>query len=329
VKNHIIFFSGGKSSFAVAAYVKDQYPDDNILLYFNDTLWENEDLYRFIDEVSDKLQLPMLTHSMGITPLQLMHDMKFVFNSRVGECSKILKMRVARNFIKRGKRPPIEKWRNKQYLKQDDVRTDATLYFGIGFDEMHREKAIVENWKPFDVQMPLIENNIDTKALLKKYAIRQPILYDFGFAHNNCNGRCVKAGQGHYRLLKEKMPDVFEEIMEQEHHISMYVSAYHYITDDKGEDTIPKDVQESMLSELEDAYRDYFSGKAKRPGIYIHPAAGSSNGFHDVKIHTFMRKKSDPYSLRQLHYDVENEPEQIDIFDIGGCGCFVHFEGAG
>ena len=41
VMNHIIFFSGGKSSFAVADYVKEKYPNDNILLYFTDTLWED------------------------------------------------------------------------------------------------------------------------------------------------------------------------------------------------------------------------------------------------------------------------------------------------
>jgi 3'-phosphoadenosine 5'-phosphosulfate sulfotransferase (PAPS reductase)/FAD synthetase len=53
--NHIIFFSGGKASLATADYVKNTYPDDNILLYNTDTLWENEDLYRFINEPSDKL----------------------------------------------------------------------------------------------------------------------------------------------------------------------------------------------------------------------------------------------------------------------------------
>lgn len=47
IKNHIIFFSGGTASFAVAAWVKKKHPNDNILLYFTDTLWESEDLYRF------------------------------------------------------------------------------------------------------------------------------------------------------------------------------------------------------------------------------------------------------------------------------------------
>mgnify|MGYP003412778292 CR=1 FL=1 len=33
-----------------------------------------------------------------------------------------------------------------------------------------------------------------------------------------------------------------------------------------------------------------------------------------------------PYTLRELREDAEKKPEQIDIFDIGGCGCFVNYE---
>lgn len=82
MRNHIIFFSGGLSSFSVADYVKEQFPEDNICLYFNDILWESEDLYRGINEASDKLELPLLTHSIGLDPIQLMFEQKVVFNSR-------------------------------------------------------------------------------------------------------------------------------------------------------------------------------------------------------------------------------------------------------
>lgn len=196
MKNHIIFFSGGKASFAVADYVKSCYPNDNIVLYFTDTLWEDDDLYRFIIEGSDKLKLPMLTHSKGLNPIQLMFEKKLVFNSMIGDCSKILKIKVGRDFLKKGIKPKIEKWRNKQYLKQDNFIKDATLYFGIGWDEMHRQEDIITNWKPFQVEMPLIDNLIYPDDILKKHKIRQPRLYDYGFAHNNCAARCCKGGQG-------------------------------------------------------------------------------------------------------------------------------------
>lgn len=349
-KNHIIFFSGGKASFAAADYVKGKFPGDNIVLYFTDTMWENDDSYRFIKEASDKLELPLLIHSAGLTPTQLMFEKKLVYNSRIGDCSKILKMRVSSDFLKKGIKPKFEEWRNKQYLKQEDFISNATLYLGISFDEMHREESIVKNWRPFQVVMPLIENAINSDEILKKYNIREPILYKHGFSHNNCNGRCVKAGQGHYNLLRKTMPDVFQKHLEEEYHLCMCVSAYRYIInkDVPLEDQIPPEVQEKMLQELDDAYRDYFYGRAAKPKLYIHPAASATCDYMKIRKYSYMKRKSkvplhrevldengkirtevvypnEPYTLRDFAIETRKSPEQIDIFDIGGCGCFVQY----
>lgn len=324
MKNHIIFFSGGKASLAVADFVKVHFPEDNILLYFTDTLWESPDLYRFIHEASDKLQLPLLIHGSGLNPIQLMFEKKLVYNSMIGDCSKILKQKVSRDFLKKGIEPAMTQWKNQQYLKHKDFVYDPVLYFGIGFEEMHREPAIRKNWQPFQVNMPLIDNNIWKDEVLKKYGIKQPVLYDYGFSHNNCNGRCVKAGQGHYKLLKERMPDVFRKIMEQEHHLKICVSAYRYIMDDKVPEAerIPEHVRERMLAELDDAYRDYFYDRAERPKLYIHPAASATVEYMHIQQYSFMKRDSKPYPIRSLHYEVEGD-QQIDLFDIGGCGCFT------
>lgn len=275
--------------------------------------------------------------------MELMFEKKLVFNSMIGDCSKILKMKVSRDYLKKGLVPPIEKWRNKQYLKSDSFIEDATLYFGIGFEEMHREGAIRKNWQPFKVEMPLIENIIDNDEILKKYNLRQPILYDMGFSHNNCNARCVKAGQGHYKNLLAKMPDVFNEILIQEHYIKLYVSSYRYLIDEKvpEEDRIPKEVQEMEIAKLDDAYRDFFYGRAKKPKLYIHPAASAAPRYAEIKQYSFMKKSSGgvtkPYPIRSLKYDVEGHPfnrghaekfiasKPVDDLDIGGCGCFVDF----
>ena len=329
--NRIIFSSGGTASLAVADWVKEHHPDDNIVMYFTDTLWEHPDCYRMLREGSDKLQLPLLTHSLGLNPIQLMFEKKMVYNSMIGDCSKILKIGVGSKFLKKGIEPPVVKWRNEQFLKDKDFTTDAILYFGIGFDEMHREGSIVENWAPFKVEFPLIQNNIWKDDVLKKYDIEKPELYKMGFTHNNCHGRCVKAGQGHYKLLKEKMPDVFRKIMEQEFHLKICVSAYRYTTKgndpkDKNpipdEDKIPLHVQESMLAELDDAYRDYFYDRSDKPKRYIHPAGAAATMYAKIQQYSFMKRDSQPYPIRDLHYEVEDD-QQIDIFDIGGCGCFT------
>jgi hypothetical protein len=317
VRNHIIFFSGGMASFSVADYVKTNFPHDNILLYFTDTLWEDEDLYRFIHEGSDKLELPLLIHSRGITPPQLMIMQKFMANSRVGTCSYELKMKVATDYLKKGIVPEIETWYNKEYLKADEFINGATLYFGIGFEELHREEPIKQNWKPFKVEMPHIENIIDNDETLKKYNIRKPRLYDMQFTHNNCKGRCVKAGQAHFKNLLMKDEKTYVELMEQEIVISEYIryTKQPAIKNGKQPDYMFKDVYHFVTTGEKSAkIRNIIESNqhTKNWNFGI-----DSKGSAIKKQYTFMKK----YSLEEL----EKQPIQADIWDYGGCGCFVQF----
>ena len=77
--------------------------------------------------------------------------------------------------------------------------------------QLHRQPAIVENWKPFKVEMPLIDNPIVKGESLNIYNIKKPLMYDLGFSHNNFNGRFVKAMQGHFTNLLQQIPEVFKK----------------------------------------------------------------------------------------------------------------------
>lgn len=317
MKNHIVFFSGGKSSFAVAEYVKRNFKDDNIFLYYTDVNWEDEDLTRFIYEVSDKLELPMLIHSKGITPAQLMVEKKFMANSRVGICSKELKMKVSSDFIRKGIVPEVRKWHNKEFLKNENILENPILYFGISFMEAHREEAIRYNWQPYQVEMPLIDNIIDCDQLLKEYDIRTPRLYLQGFQHNNCKGRCVKAGQGHFKNLLLKDKNTFDELKEQEIVISDYIRYTKQPAIKKGlqKDYMYKDVWEFVTTgkkskKIQHIIDTYHYRKKFSFGV-------DSKGVGIKKPYTFMKK----LSLVEL----EKEPAQCDMFDIGGCGCFSDY----
>jgi len=310
--NRIVFFSGGLSSFAVAHHLKSEYPNDNIVLYFTDTKWEDEDLYRFINEASDKLELPMLTHSSGLDPVQLMIKQKIIFNSRMGNCSTILKMKVADKFLKKGIKPEFEEWRNKEYLKDENFITDAILYFGISFDEFHRTKAIKENWKPFEVEFPLCKMFFDYDELLTKYEIAKPRMYLKGFTHNNCKGRCVKAGKGHYKLLFNEDNETFNEIMMIEHMLSIYVGAYHQMR--KEEDN---DFYKMAIPLLEHNEREmekwHASGYKYKPDIHFMTIDNQPTILKNV-------------SLKDIQKGVKDKM-RLDLFDeIGGCGCFVDFD---
>lgn len=201
----IIFFSGGKGSFLVAHYLKNKFPNDNIVLYFTDTLFEDKDLYRFIREVSDKLELPLLIHNIGKTPLDLMEEDTFLYNSRIANCSLKLKVKVAKKFLQNKEKPLYEEWYNKQFLLDEKTMLEKpTLYFGIDFTESHRTKAIIKNWSKFTCEFPLIDNLLDFEEILNLYNIEIPALYKKGFSHNNCAGRCIKGGQAHWlNLLKQ------------------------------------------------------------------------------------------------------------------------------
>jgi 3'-phosphoadenosine 5'-phosphosulfate sulfotransferase (PAPS reductase)/FAD synthetase len=52
---HIIFYSGGIGSYFAAKRVLEKHRPEDVILLFTDTLIEDKDLYRFLDETSKKL----------------------------------------------------------------------------------------------------------------------------------------------------------------------------------------------------------------------------------------------------------------------------------
>ena len=48
---HIVSLSGGTSSAVAADRVINRYGRDNVILWFADTNWEDEDLYRFLKDL--------------------------------------------------------------------------------------------------------------------------------------------------------------------------------------------------------------------------------------------------------------------------------------
>ncbi|WJV32336.1 hypothetical protein QTG56_23530 (plasmid) [Rossellomorea sp. AcN35-11] len=220
--------------------------------------------------------------------------------------------------MKKGKEPEVVKWYNKEYLINDNFLEDATLYFGIGIGELHREEPIRSNWAPYKVYMPLIENMIDVDEVLKKHKIRPGSMYDMNFSHNNCWGRCVKAGQGHFKNLMMKQPEIYNELMEQEIVISEYIryKKQPSIRSGKGKDYLFDEVWNFVST----------GEKTKKIQHIIETNKYTKNNLFGVdskerdikKQYTFMKTKS----LEELY----QEPVQCDIWDVGGCGCFIDYE---
>lgn len=150
-------------------------------------------------------------------------------------------------------------------------------------------------------------------------------MYTKGFSHHNCHGRCVRGGLAHFKRLKTEMPEIFNELTEQEHYLKLYVSEYHYIKNLE-EDGLDDEVKALWHKQLEDCYRDYFYGRAKRPKTYI-PTNLVINQY------SFMKRKGGAYPLSFYARDLngkqafQSEEDQFDLnYDEAGCGCFLDVE---
>ncbi|MEH6941621.1 hypothetical protein [Bacillus sp. JJ722] len=193
---HIVFYSGGIGSWATAKRVITKYGKENVILLFTDTLIEDEDLYRFIDETVKELGVQYVKIADGRTPFEVYKDVRFLGNSRIAPCSHKLKQDVADRWIKENFKPE-----------------ECILYLGIDWTEGHRTKAPRKNWHPYQVEFPMCEEPYVTKEEmlqeLESLGFDTPRIYKMGFAHNNCGGFCCRAGQGHFANLLKQMPERF------------------------------------------------------------------------------------------------------------------------
>jgi 3'-phosphoadenosine 5'-phosphosulfate sulfotransferase (PAPS reductase)/FAD synthetase len=250
---HVVMFSGGIGSWAAAARV----PNPKTLL-FADTLIEDADLYRFLEEAAANVGGDLVRIAEGRTPWQVYHDRRFLGNSRRDPCSHVLKRR------------PADQW-----LKANCDPADTTIYVGIDWTEEHRyiklrDIRAKEGW---NYQAPLCEPpyilKTDMMRELRAQGIFPPRLYSEGFSHNNCGGFCCKAGQGQFANLLRVNPCLYLKHEDEEESLRAYLG---------------KNV--SMMTDR--------TGDGKKK----------------------------PLTMRTLRLRIE-AGKQVDMFDIGGCGCFA------
>ncbi|AFY39878.1 hypothetical protein Lepto7376_3702 [[Leptolyngbya] sp. PCC 7376] len=205
--NHIVFFSSGAASTVAALRVAQKFGTKSLYLVFSDTLIEDEDNYRFLVEAHHKIGGELIWLKDGRTPWDIFESTKWLSHRGI-KCSHLLKIAPAQQWLR----------------EQDFSPEETTLYFGINFEELHRLEAISKNWTPFPVDIPLCWDEFgwaDRTVIfneLYRAGLNPPRLYEMGFAHANCGGFCPKAGQAHYRLLLQQLPErySFHEQKEQD-----------------------------------------------------------------------------------------------------------------
>jgi len=255
-QRHVVMFSSGAGSWAAARRVADEHGTENLWLVFSDVSMEDEDNYRFLREAAADIGGELVWLKDGRDIWQVFKDDSFLGNTRLANCSKFLKQRPARAWLDANCDPAT-----------------TTVYVGIDWSEQHRLPAVVHNYLPYRAEAPLCSapyvDKADILADLRRRGIEPPRLYSMGFAHANCGGGCVRAGQGQFAHLLKVMPERYAWWEENEEDLRQHLD---------------KDV--AIL-------RDRRGGKTV------------------------------PLTLRAFRERHEAEPEQTDMLDIGGCGCFV------
>jgi len=207
---HIAMFSGGASSAYVAYQMVQTHGRKNCILFFTNTLWEDEDNYRFMEEVSDYIGIEVTERLDGRTPEDVFYDTKFLGNSRLARCSEELKVKQTIVFL--------EELRDFENL-------EPILYFGIGPHEAHRADNLREFYshhplEPVETRFPMIETfreDVDVKSIIEnEWGIKLPRMYELGFSHANCAGRCVRGGFQHYAQLYKVWPERYKMQEEME-----------------------------------------------------------------------------------------------------------------
>lgn len=203
---HLVLFSGGISSALTALWVKNNMNiGDELHLLFTDTRIEDIDLYRFIIDCYDYLNPDkFIWLTDGRTPWEVFWDEKFIGNSRVDICSRVLKREISRKYIENHYTP-----------------INTVIYLGLHWSESDRLEKALPHWKPWTLKSILcgdwwLEGQALKSTWLELTGIKIPRLYGLGFPHNNCGGFCTKAGLRHFKHLLKALPDVYQHHEEME-----------------------------------------------------------------------------------------------------------------
>lgn len=129
----------------------------------------------------------------GRTPFEVFRDERYLGNSRVDPCSRILKREL------------LDKW-----ARADE---SAIHYFGLDWTEPKRLRRFRMAMAPRNVEFPMSESPFMTKVevilSVRDSGIDPPSLYRYGFPHGNCGGGCIKFGQKQAAILLSSRPKYF------------------------------------------------------------------------------------------------------------------------
>jgi hypothetical protein len=224
--------SGGAGSWLACRRWIDQHGPGSLRGLFADTRMEDADLYRFLDDATAELDIPLVRLADGRTPWQVFHDDRFLGNAKLANCSKFLKQIPAKRWVE----------------EHTDPRA-TVIVVGVGGWERHRLADIEAGYYPWTVAAPLLDKPAPTQRMVldavRAAGLEPPRAYALGFKHNNCGGACVRGGRGQWANLLRVFPDRYREAEAQEQALRQYLGKDVAILRDRaGGETQPMTLRE-------------------------------------------------------------------------------------
>jgi len=270
----IVSVSGGLASAANAILAARS--GESYVMFFADTTEEDADLHRFLVDIERYLGQQIIRLKDGRDTWDVFVDEEYIGNSRVAPCSRILKT------------VPVQRMASLFPISDP-------LILGMSYDEEERIVRAQKNWGDRPVRSLIAEQRLSgaaVKALVCDDAgIKQPRIYDMGFPHNNCSGKCPRAGQGQFARLLDMTPDVY---------------AHH---EQRNEWARAEIMKRAILKIAAGTYR----GKS---------GVGSSGGFIRVQ----RNGKTEYLHMKEFRERVQSGELIPARYEMGGCGCFVDDE---
>lgn len=193
--------SGGAASAVCWLRALDRYGE--CAAVFADTMSEDPDLYRFLDDLETHTGRQIVRLSTG-------EDIWATFRKHAAFTTGS---------------GCLASWRLKYLQLRDWMAAnydpaDTTILIGMGPDEEDRQVRVRKRCEPFAVDFPVCWEprlwSCDVQEFLKRRGLTLPALYDKGYPHNNCGGACIMAGIAQWCGVLKDYPERFAHAEDEE-----------------------------------------------------------------------------------------------------------------
>lgn len=201
---HLVWFSCGIASAAVAKLSAEKYPESEIL-YCDTLAYEHPDNKRFMREAEEWIgkKITILKSDKYTDIYDVFEKTRYLVGPFGARCTTELK------------KIPRKKYQN----------VDDTHLFGFTADEMNRVERFHKENPELIAEFPLIEHGLtkqDCLDMVSGAGIEIPMMYKLGYNNNNCIG-CVKGGAGYWNKIRVDFPEVFEKMSKVERDIGISI----------------------------------------------------------------------------------------------------------